>query len=382
MHLKHLLPMVLGLVLCGANVPPSHAETPGAELYTMGPGDKLFSKFGHAALCVTTEIGVPDLCFNYGTTDFSRPVGLTWDVLRGRAEFFVSVSRREDMLSSFRYQDRTIYRQTLPLTNDQVLRLARELNEDALPENQAYIYDHFLENCSTKPRDLIDGVTGGRLSTMRRAENPTYRDLVNEQLGYSWPLVFLSDLYLGRQLDHVTTPYEAMFLPDLLRAAVADRLGSNPVIVYDRESPLPSSNAEAGRRWTWFLMIGFAVITSAAIVRGATRIATATRVFVGVALGLLGALLLFMAIASPEAEIRYNENLLVFLATDFLLVTGRRKLISWNARLRAVGLAFIGVLAAVGVLVQPLWPFWCAAFPPLVAVAGTRTSKTRSLPLT
>jgi hypothetical protein len=142
------------------------------------------------------------------------------------------------------------------------------------------------------------------------------------------------------------------------------------VIVYERESPLPSTDAQAARRWTWFLVIGFSAITSATIVWGSTRIAAAARAFVGVTLGSLGILLLFMAIASPVPEIRYNENLLVFLATDLLMVTGRRNLIVWNARLRVVGLGLIAVLALGGVLIQPLWPFWCAAFAPLVAVAS------------
>jgi hypothetical protein len=253
--------------------------------------------------------------------------------------------------------------------------LARELNQDALPENQAYIYDHFIENCSTKPRDLIDGVTGGQLSTMRRADNPTYRELVNERLGYSWLLIFLSDLFLGRGLDHATTPYQSLFLPDLLRGAVAEQLGSNPVIVYGRETPLPSINTQAARRWTWFLVIGFAAITSAAILWGSTRIAAVARALVGVTLGFWGTLLLFMAVASPVSGIYYNENLLVFLVTDWLLVTGRRNLFMWNARLRVVGLGLIGVLAAGGVLIQPLWPFWCAAFAPLVAVASVKAGE-------
>jgi hypothetical protein len=76
-----------------------------------------------------------------------------------------------------------------------------------------------------------------------------------------------------------------------------------------------------------------------------------------------------MAVVSPMPEIRNNELLLVFLATDFFLVTGRRKLVSWMARLRVVELGLVGVLAAAGVLIQPLWPFLCAAFATLLAVA-------------
>jgi hypothetical protein len=359
----------LGFLLCLVNVTASIAETPRAELYTMGPGDELFNIFGHAALCVETEAWSPALCFNYGTADFSRPVGLTWDVLRGRAEFYVAVYRIDDMLMAYKSQDRTVYRQILPLSTEQVLKLAEKLDDDSQPDNRDYLYDHFFENCSTKPRDLIDSVTGGVLGEMRRAENPTYRELVDEGLGRSWLLMFLGDLFLGRRLERVATPYESMFLPRELREAVAEGLGSLPTIVYSREASVRPIRPEAARSYTWLLMVGFAGLTSIAIGRRKTLLFKVARVIVGWALGGLGVLLLFLAVASSAPEIRYNENLLVFLATDFLLVTSKRALIAWYAKLRVFELALVGLLAVAGVFVQPLWPFWLAAMVPLLALA-------------
>jgi hypothetical protein len=335
----------------------------------MGPGDELFTKFGHAALCVTLYRRPPTLCFNYGTTDFSRPVGLTVDVLLGRAEFFVSVVEESDMLGSFQSQDRSIYRQTLHFSDEQVMRLARELDNDAQPENRAYIYDHFLDNCSTKPRDLIDGVTGGALRAMRGGESVTYRERVDERLGYSGLLVSSSDLGLGRRLDREITPYEAMFLPRELREAVTLQLGSEPDVVYTRKAPLPPAGARDARRRTWLLVLGLALAAGLAILKGSDRMATAARIAVGLAFGGLGTLLLLMAIVSPEPEIRYNENLLVFLPTDLLFVTGKRKLIGFYAWLRLGALGLVGVLVAVGILLQPLWPFWCATVVSVAAVA-------------
>lgn len=335
----------------------------------MGPGDELFTKFGHAALCVTTEQWSPALCFNYGTTDFSRPIGLTVDVLRGRAVFFVSVVDVETMLRTFQHQDRTIYRQTLPLSDEQILQLARHLNKDALPENRAYVYDHFLDNCSTRLRDLIDGVTGGTLSTMSWNQGPTYRDLVDEGLGHSMSLIFLGDLFLGRGLDKETTPYEAMFLPRLLRIAVAGQLGSAPETLYTRKAPLQTSKARDRRVWIWLATMGFALTTSVTILSGSAGSATRSRILAGCAMGGLGTLLLLMAIVSPEQEIRYNENLLVFIPTDLLFAAGNRKRISLYARFRVLELGVVGVLAASGILLQPLWPFWCATLAPTIAVA-------------
>src|SRR5262249_22317515 len=57
---------------------------PTVELYTMGPGDDLFSAFGHAAVCVLDERSPAGRCYNYGTADFRTPLPLTWAFVRGR----------------------------------------------------------------------------------------------------------------------------------------------------------------------------------------------------------------------------------------------------------------------------------------------------------
>ncbi len=217
---------------------------------------------------MTTESWSPALCFNYGTTDFSRPISLTWDVLRGRAEFYVAVYTIDDMLEVYRSEDRTIYRQKLRLSDEQVLSLAERLDGDTQPDNRTYLYDHFLDNCSTKPRDLIDDNYRKVLASMQRSENPTYRELVDEGLGNSRLLMFLGDLCLGRRLDRATTPYEAMFLPRELRGAITERLGSLPVTVYARKIPLQPIRPKAARLYTWLLMMGFAATTSIAILMG------------------------------------------------------------------------------------------------------------------
>jgi hypothetical protein len=156
--------------LLAAAAGPVDAQELQIDLYTMGVGDELFTMFGHAALCVSKARSPEEaVCYNYGTSDFSRPIGLAWEVIQGRARFWVSVSDLPTMLASFELEDRSIYRQRLPLTGKQAARLAQRLQTDALPENRSYVYNHFLENCSTRPRDHIDEVMDGAL---RRAKLP------------------------------------------------------------------------------------------------------------------------------------------------------------------------------------------------------------------
>ncbi|MGH9324893.1 MAG: DUF4105 domain-containing protein, partial [Vicinamibacteria bacterium] len=329
------------------------------DLYTMGPGEDLFSKFGHAALCVAGD-GIPEegICYNYGTSDFSRPVGLGWEVVRGRAKFWVSVSDLEGMIESFAAEDRTIFRQSLPLSEKQAEKLAGALARDALPENREYVYNHFLENCSTRPRDHIDQATGGKLRRVDLPSVGTYRDYATEGLSRaSGLLVPASDFLLGRWADRKIDAHAAMFIPDVLRAGVASAMGVAPEAIYERKGPPIPSRVGAGRRLAWIACF-FAV----AVFGGSLYLGTRGRRFFrklgGGLLGGLGAILLFGALVSVLPELRRNELFLVFFPLDFFLLSSNLAFVVSYSTMRLAVLAVAAVLAALGVLIQPLWPFW------------------------
>jgi hypothetical protein len=330
---------------------PARSE-PIVELYTMGPGEALFTKFGHAALCVVdADLPAGGLCYNYGTTDFSRPVGLGWDVMRGRAKFWVSVSDRVSMLVGFQMQDRSMYRQVLPLTQQQSEELVTALQSDALPENRDYIYSHFLDNCSTRPRDIIDAATLGGL---RRTEIPstrTYRDYAREGLASShWSLVPAGDLILGRWVDQNIDPFAAMFIPEVLAEAVQAELGVAPETVYERQAPLAVGGVNDALFRFWIFI---AVVGALAWITGWGRLVAA-----GVVV-MLGIIVWAGALVSPWPELRINELSLVFVPFDVFLL--RRTMSRRYAKVRLVMLAAVALLAAIGVFVQPLWPYWVLA---------------------
>ncbi len=352
-----------GLVLASAQ--SLFAARTRVDLVTVGPGDDLFSKFGHAALCV--EGG---LCYNYGTSDFSRPIGLGWEVVRGRSQFWVSVSDVETMIASFAFENRTIYRQRLPLTEKQAVNLARILEQDALPENRAYVYNHFLENCSTRPRDHIDEATGGALRRVRLAATGTFRDHAAEGLSLaSGLLVPASDFLMGRWVDRPIDTWAAMFIPDVLREAVATGLSAPAEIVYERDgSPFPSRVSSA--RIAFFAAAAFVgVAFFIPLLR--PRLRRGFGKLGGVLLGSLGVLLLFAAIVSALPELRRNELLLVFFPLDFFLASPNRAFVRSYSTMRLLVLALVAVLRGLGILIQPLWPFWLLA---AAVVASIRLS--------
>jgi len=339
--------------------PPEPGDQPIVELYTMGQGDDMFEKFGHAALCIRfPRQPRRTRCYNYGSTDFDSVVPLFWGFLRGRSLFWVSVSTRARMLEYYRESDRSIWRQVIELPPEQATELAAALAHDAREENRYYQYHHYKDNCSTRLRDHLDRVTGGALSAATRepSHHGTYRDISRRGFAGDTALLLLSDLILGRGTDRQPDNYEAMFLPDVLRTEVEARLGARPELVYTRRGPSFPSDPGMGGRWLWLLLAAlFAapLALSRTVWRGSHE--RAALAAAAIPLSLLGLLLWTLAIASPLPEVRWNEVLLVFMPWDLALVFLGRERRRLYARVRCGELALVSLLRAVGVLRQPLW---------------------------
>ncbi len=183
-------------------------------------------------------------------------------------------------------------------------------------------------------------------------------------------------------MDRGRTEYEAMFLPRILRKAVALHLGVDPEIVHAR-SPAPAGLSWPGASlvaWlvAWLvthrrgLALGIGLGSALLIVLGTPGASRTLRFVFGALFGTVGVLLVLLAAISPLAELRYNELLLVWLPTDFLLIVDSRRVTILYTSFRLAGLVAVGVLLVWGLFLQPLWPFWTLAALVLGAIS-TRT---------
>jgi hypothetical protein len=339
------------------------AAAPTIDLYTMGPGDDVFSRFGHAALCVDDPARPEVRCYNYGTADFDEPVSLSLHFLRGHARFYVDTTSLTAMLRSYRKADRAVYRQTLPLPPDDAASLKAALEHDALPEHREYVYHFFANNCATRLRDLIDKAVGGRLREAAKVPlGPSYRDLA--LLGFAQnprTLGLAAELFLGRSADVRPTRFDAMFLPDVLRDEVESRLGVSPEVVLVRVGPLAEGDTYAARRLLWGVAIALAAL-AALLLRVAPR---AARIALGLLLGLAGLVVDAFCAVTSGSDLARNELLLVFVVTDFSLVFLRGAWRRGYLLLRIGGLGAVSLLVALGILVQPLWAPLAVASAPL-----------------
>jgi hypothetical protein len=354
---------------------PAAPGVPVVEVYTMGPGEELFSAFGHGAICVTDEQSPLGRCYNYGTADFSTPGPLTWNFLRGRAQFWVSVAPRPLMEALYRHEDRTLYRQRLPLPEAQLRKLVAALHEADVRERTFYLYHHFNDNCTTRIRDLIDGVTGGalRLDTQVPAD-PPLRQYVYRGFAGATGMLVLTDLLLAREADRPTTRWQGMFLPDVLRAELKTRLGAEPEVVYSRRGPtvqpplqrtgLPS---RSGVSWM-FVVLGGGLALLCAFVPRLGRVAT------GLVLGGLGLLTWGLIIAAVLTWLRYNEVALLCWPFDLGLLWLRPRVRQVYLATRLVWLTLCALAAVTGGLVQPIGPVLFLCGLPLLVLwrAGRR----------
>ena len=331
----------------------AQASTPTIELYTMGQGDDAFTLFGHAAMCVVD--GKHARCFNYGTADFSRPGALAFNFVRGHARYWVSTTPRDALLRAYRESDRTMYRQVLPLSPERARRAAALLDRDLRPDRRTYVYDHFNDNCATRLRDLIDVVTDGALrASSERVRYPEVRDLVRDGFAGHPGLLAASELLIGRDMDRDLNGWEAMFLPSALRDEVSRALGAAPTVVYARRAPLDRGSPMAGRALVFVLGAALSLLLAAGFAAKSRPLRTASLVLAGLAFGMTALLIDGVIVASPIPGLRFNELALAFLPFDFALVALRGRALRAYAALRAGWLVLLGLMAAAGVLVQPV----------------------------
>ena len=372
------------------DVPPEvrklYEQKPVIELVTMGIGSLIWERHGHIALCVRYDDPREDACYNYGIGDFHDPAKMGWAFFRGAKSFWVGKEAVADMIgprSIYRYTDRTIWVQPLPLTPEQKTKIITKLEDDILEDHKYYAYDHFWDNCTTRVRDIIDDATGGTLSSMTDPpDDKTFRDLARDgfyDMASSRIPLLITDIAMGRVTDRVPSYWERMFLPQYLREAVAKKFGIQPIVIYERHGDQAITDRElcsdgsiitkgdscqpsgpSGR--IWFALIALLFTAPAWLTRRFNVLPRIGLAFAVLPEVILGTVFWGLAIISPLPYVRWNESCLVFFPFDLLLLAflskpNRRK----YARLRVAMLALMAVLMIFGILRQPLfaemlWP--------------------------
>jgi len=177
----------------------------------------IYTIYGHTAIrmCNSSE----DWVFNYGSFDSSRP-NFTYHFVRGETDYYLDVCSYDEFEFKYRMGNYTVIEQVLNLPYEEKDKMIRMLFFNFLPENRGYRYDFLFDNCTTRPRDIIEKFAGGRIVYKEQKKPVTFRELIHScSEPYPWMTVGI-DLLIGNGADSLIGLRQEMFLPEKLMNAL------------------------------------------------------------------------------------------------------------------------------------------------------------------
>ena len=350
------------------------------SLVTFYPGSEPHNIWGHSEIRV--QQGPVDVYFNYGVFDFQAPAFM-WRFMLGQTDYLCQpVPRAYAMLGM---ENRRMVEQELNLPQDKAIMVRDFLWNNAQPENRTYRYKFLSDNCSTRPRDIIEMAAGEGLRYPAMSDSTvTYRDILAHYCrNYAWER-FGIDLVLGWDVDTVLDQRATMFIPMLLMDAVAGATittdSTTTRLVKATTVPIDKSTEGNVRPPTpWYL----SPMTVAVLVLALTLMVTwrdwrrhdVARWFDTVlfsAGGLAGCLLFFLIFFSTHEATSPNINI-AWLNPVLLLLA----ILPWFKKTRNAARWLHALNALVVALLMLVWPWQPQvgnfAFFPLMTALVTRS---------
>ena len=347
----------------------SRAEDLVVKLVTIGPADPIYTWWGHSALIVEDVRFNISRFYNYGLFSFDQE-NFILNFVMGRLWFQVGASDAERELAYYRYLGRSIRIQTLNLAPQKRLEMAQFLENNILPQNRTYLYDHYNDNCATRVRDLIDATVDGQLSKAAAAPGRmTLREHTHLFTAHSFFMDWLLMFLMSDVIDHPVTRWQEMFLPIELERNVAalryrddrgvekDLVSKTDIYHQGREQRIISEDVPGN--WPRALLLGLipaaaAILLGYRVRLGGKRAWTLYGIYssvLGIVLGFPGIALFFMSTFTDHTVTYANENLflanpLTFLAVPFGLIAAVRGGKRGRRLLQLLCFALAGLAAA------------------------------------
>jgi Domain of unknown function (DUF4105) len=285
------------------------------SLLTCTPGEELNETFGHSALRVIDSNSVTDHVYNYGTFNFEDK-NFYIKFIKGKLRYFVNIDQFQEFAFFYQQYNRGITEQVLNLSDKEKLDIYHALIENAKEENKYYQYDFFLDNCTTRLRDII-----------KKYHNPTpalpavmpttytFRNAIHKYLDNNnqyWSKLGI-DILLGSRTDAVMTTEQQEFLPDNLMHAL-DSTTNTKVVSTSQQLYIFNPTKNKSHFFTPLFLTSaiflFFVLLSLFKKNFSRKLLTFFDVFLFVIVGALGILLLFMWFGTDHIMTKNNYNLL------------------------------------------------------------------------
>ena len=222
----------------------SNMDDVEVSLLTCGPGNEVYSLFGHTAIRISQPSRGMDVVVNYGMFSFKQKYFIPRFVL-GLTDYQMGITTFDDFKAEYEYEQRWVFEQTLNLTSKEKSVLLQAIDQNYKPENVTYRYNFFYNNCTTKARDLIAANIDGKIKyNSATSEYPSFRELCHSKTSSHRWSQFGNDLLLGIQADRPTNISEQQFLPENLEHDFSNAtIGANRKLVTHEEYIIPKDVA-------------------------------------------------------------------------------------------------------------------------------------------
>lgn len=187
------------------------------SILTCSPGPISYEKFGHTALRIRDDSLRIDVAANWGIFDFNQP-GFYLKFVKGETIYMLGIYDTNVFLDEYKERNSSVMEQVLNLTKDEKQKLIDAVLTNYLPENRNYLYNFVFDNCSTRPRDLIESLFRNEVTIeyTRPVEQKTFREWVEMYADKKSWLSFGINLTFGKDADRLASRSESMFLPEIM----------------------------------------------------------------------------------------------------------------------------------------------------------------------
>ena len=185
------------------------------SVITCGPGNEIYTAFGHSAFRIQDSALGLDRVYNYGVFDFNTP-NFALKFAQGNLLYLLATGDFGRFLRSYKNENRWVKGQVLDLEPQAVQACFDFLENNALPENRAYLYDYFFDNCSTRLYQVIDHAVGNQLVIPETFDSleASHRSLIQPYLTEQPWGDFGIDIALGSIIDRDVSMEDFLFLPE------------------------------------------------------------------------------------------------------------------------------------------------------------------------
>jgi hypothetical protein len=318
---KTIIALLLIILPAGNFLHSQPVSDTSIYLITIVPGKATYSIYGHSALRVVIPELKSDIVYNWGVFDFETP-NFVWKFAKGRLNYLLDAEDFRSFLGVYIYERRSVFSQKINLLSSEKKELLALIQENLRPENLAYRYDFFYDDCSTRIRDLIEKAVGTKLMYPPEEFNKrqSFRELVGEcQKNYPW-LNMGINLIMGTPGETKASFRDMMFLPMYLQKNLTQTiinrnrkmvpLLSNSEILLEFDTPVAKTKFYAAPMFLFMVLFILIVILTAVYKR--KKIINILDLLLFTLFSILSVLMIFFNFFTDHQQMKLNINIIWF----------------------------------------------------------------------